>query len=146
MEVTLDNKQVKQVCFKFIDGEEEIISSLVDYNYSSNGKLFSLTGLGEYPYYFKLSGNFHSYVKLNSNNQVIEDESFVFIGDTIELEKANSKKMLYDQRGNLLWLREFDENGEPYSSGYYAKSFDDNGYLSTMILFNNDGKKKTRFL
>ncbi len=142
MEVTLDNKQVKQVCFKFIDGEEEIISSLVDYNYSSKGKLFSLTGLGESPYYFGLGGNFHSYVKLNANNQVVEDELFVFIGDTIELEKANSKKLMFDQKGNLLWLKEFDENGEPYNTGYYAKSFDENGYLSTMILFNNDGKKE----
>jgi hypothetical protein len=142
MEVTLDNNQVKQVCFKFIDGEEEIISSLLDYSYSSNGKLFSLTGLGEYPYYFDLSGNFHSYVKLNSNNQVVEDESFVFIGDTIELEKANSKQRMFDPKGNLLWLKEFNEYGEPYNTGYYAKSFDENGYLSTMILFNNEGEKE----
>ena len=125
-----------------MDGEDQVISSILYYNYSTKGKLYSLTAMGDSPYYFDFSGNLHAIVQLNVNNQVIEDETYTYIGDTSVLQKAISKKLMYDQNGNLLWTKEFDENGAPYSTGYYAKSFDKNGYLSSTILYNNEGNKE----
>ena len=86
LDIIYENKLVKEVSYKFMDGEDQVISSILYYNYSPKGKLYSLTAMGDSPYYFDFSGNLHAIVQLNVNNQVIEDETYTYLGDTSVLQ------------------------------------------------------------
>jgi len=141
MDIIYVNNLVKEVSYKYLDGEDQIVSSVLYYNYNSKDKLYSLTGMGDYPYYFRLGGNMHSCVKLNANNQVVEDLSHTFEGDTTILVEENSRISMYDLNGNLVWWKDYDENKGPYYTNYNASSYDNNGYLSGTILYSSEDQR-----